>query len=296
MKSDDDMSKDDFDTIHIDDSCEETDINNNDTEKSEKKKKKKREFQKVMSRISSHQIQTVMKCKALGIKFDPIKVFEQRGGTKEDRDERANRKDERDDGDMNNMDDTDNTMQSRRMFYKCQSCNQTLIYTCNEDVYKHLYGSDERNGCCWNLIHSKHVEIIKSIIEKEGIHIIDGLLHVLFQNAANHEDKGKDKDVNGSSSSALNWVDVITLMEEELNKRSNRMSNSVSSYIHNSNNNGNIKIRSDELSGQGEDYTKKITVHDNILPIALNRDILEVVTRHVVNRYGVCGEHDFSNP
>lgn len=277
-----------------DDDDNTNDIDKDDMNNNEEHSETKRELEEIMSRISSHQIQAVIKCKALDITFDPIKVFE-----------RHVKKNGENDKHNYDMDDADDNSNSKQLFYKCQSCNQTLRYKSNEDTLKHLYGTDERNGCCWKLIHLKHIKIIKSIVEKEGIHTIDGLLHVLFQNTSSRRLKGEDKSVDGSTASAMNWMDVMTSMKEELNKRSYNWSNSVSSHNHNNNsissNSGNITGKSDhhrcgKLSCQGEDYTKRITVHDDILPIALNKDVLELVTRHLVHRYGVCGDHDFSNP
>ncbi len=48
-----------------------------------------------------------------------------------------------------------------------------------DEASKHFYGSNIRRGCCWSKIKQKRCEVIRSIMRKETLSIIDNYLHLL---------------------------------------------------------------------------------------------------------------------
>jgi len=140
--------------------------------------------------------------------------------------------------------------------YRCQSCGNIIKYTSREGITSHLFGTDEADGCCWRLIDTKHSEIIEEILEHESLQLLDGMIHILFEHA-------KQKKKESQDSRLFNWIDVMSFVENELKK-------SISSC-----NNRNTGCSIGTLK-----------VHPDILPIAMNKDIFEIVLKQLIGRYG----------
>ncbi len=224
----------------------EIDHDDSDTDSIEKLKQ-------MSNRISSNQIQSIMKCKSLGISFDPIKVFDKDG----------------------------------TQFYKCQCCHQDLEFISNEDVYQHLFGSNGNIGCCWKKIKLKHYDIMKSLLEREGIHIIDGLLHIILKHGMKRmrtkhksyqENQSKNDDHNQRrkrQNHGMNWVDILTFMRKELDESIDECDDdkATSTCTNNSNRDGEM--------------FRTLKVKKDVLPITLNDDVLNKVISRVIDRYGI---------
>jgi hypothetical protein len=180
-------------------------------------------IQSIIEQLPTEPVQSVLKCKALGITFDPIEVFNKHDG---------------------------------EQFFTCQVCKRDIKYKTNKQALEHLFGgADGVAGCCWKIIQSKHLKIIKTILDREGLHIVDGLLHILIDRASKKKNEENEK---------LNWIDVIQLMEEELASSRNRKGSKFQSNCFDTH-----KVR------------------DEILALPLNKDTLEVVTRNAIRRYGI---------
>ena len=236
-------------------------------------------LQQMINQVSPNQINSIMKCKSLGITFDPIQVYTQDG---------------------HNNNDKDDTL----YYYKCPSCHIVYNFISKEEIMTHLFGSslpsnDEEDdlvkGCCWKLIHEKHCQVVKSILEREQNHIIDGLLHILFQkgikrmkyvedcrsNDGSSNKMNNDNDDVGKNphhiSDVMNWVDVLSFMKEEIDETTIHCTNNCSEEEE-----AVVAVGCNE---------KTIQVHDKILPITLNKDVLKVVIGKAVNRYGVMNDN-----
>ncbi len=204
---------------HNNDKNDHDTVNTEDNDSNESNVKEK--IEKAMKRISSNQVRAVMKCKALNISFEPIQV------SSDDKNE---------------------------LSYRCQSCGNILKYTSREGVMNHLFGSNQSDGCCWKLINAKHREIIKDILQRQSVQLIDGLTHIIFTNAIQKKKENPD-------SGPFDWIDVMNFVESELKK-------SISEVGQNCMNEGTLKV------------------HPNILPIPMNTGIFELVLKRLIDRYG----------
>ena len=101
--------------------------------------------EEMTQRPRRQQDRYALRCKQLGIHFDPIYI-----------------------------DDDD-------PYYTCQSCKKRIKFVSNEKVMEHLFGSSETKACCRGLIEKKEEDILYGSVEKEAMNLIDNLLHIVFK-------------------------------------------------------------------------------------------------------------------
>ena len=130
----------------------------------------------------SQQIKSVKALKALDIQIDPIVLHhEERKGK----------------------------------FYFCQCCHKNVDFTTRANILQHLYGSKEKEGCCWNLIKGCQEKIIKAALQNEAMKILDSLLHVLFEYI-----KSSQLSPENSTRTFLRWADVNNIFSQ-ISKKTN---------------------------------------------------------------------------
>lgn len=169
------------------------------------------------------QAKAVLRCKNLGIQFQPVCI-------------------------------SDNDP-----YYSCQSCNKRIRYVSRDKVMEHLFGSRDTRACCENLIQEKEKEIVQGIIEKETMHILDNLLHIVFKKAKEHNAQ-KDKRTRS------NWLDVCKSITDALDDPTNA-------------------CMGNKDDGESKDDVKTFQFSPDILPFPLSKDLVKVALSRLIERY-----------
>jgi len=144
--------------------------------------------------------------------------------------------------------------------YTCECCHSILQYVSNEEVIKHLFGDQNKRGCCWKSIEEKQQKMAMKILERETISIIDNLLQIIFRTMKRKcEDKqNEDNDEN------MGWKEVYEEMKCALR--------------------GSLKCQHDDKVYFSEGLTT-LQTDANLMPFPLNDHLLEIVLSRLVTRY-----------
>ena len=172
--------------------------------------------------------QGITMCQNLGIKFEP----------KEDKDENGN----------------------SNVHCLCGKRLSSL-----EEASKHFYGNGKRIGCCWSKIKQKQCEVIRSIMRKETLSIIDNYLHLLspHMNVMKYPRKRRPIDYN--------------------------------QFLRHIKNDATLNLGSPRTS-KNTNVIDTIDIHSKITPLVLNDEVFISLTSQLFNRYYFPRELDQNQP
>jgi hypothetical protein len=148
--------------------------------------------------------------------------------------------------------------------YFCDACKKRMKYSLNKEVIDHLFGSENKEGCCWNIIKTRQATAAKMVMEREVMNIIDSLLHPLLMKIKQQAQNDEHDLTRVAQRAPLNWKDVCNLWRETITAADPQRD-----------------IASENL--RSFDMTMKVC--DSCLPIPLNHDIVQITEQKLVNRY-----------
>jgi len=219
----------------------------------------------------STQAKSVLKCKELRIEFDPIYIPD---------------------------DDP---------YYKCQCCKKRIKYHSNALIISHLYGSIHKQGCCWNAIREKQEQIVRDIMEREAMNIVDNLLQIVFKTMKQKMDRSSGDrpimtwlDVCNTMTATLNMardpqmtkhVEYQELEKEQMAQIAKQQNQSVQvdetmddpeGRSQASNNREDIRGRTKLDSSDG---IGTLQIDHDLMPFTLSRDVMKVSLSRLIERY-----------
>lgn len=144
--------------------------------------------------------------------------------------------------------------------YMCECCRNSFQYVSNKEVIRHLFGSQNRRGCCWKVIEEKQQKLAMKILERETVSIIDNLLQIVFKKIKR---KCEDKQ-NEHRHEQIGWKEVYEEMTCALGR--------------------SLKYQNDDKVRLPEGL-ETLQTDVNLMPFPLNDNILEIVLSRLVTRY-----------
>lgn len=206
------------------------------------------------------QAQAVLRCKELGIEFDPIYITE------------------------------------HDPYYTCQICNKRLRFHSREKVIVHLFGSITDRGCCWNRIRQEQERIAQKVLENEALNIIDNLLHIVFKSLKQRNDQDKDRQDDPMNwldvcNSIIETLEKATHVQQFMKNENNfamQLFSSPERVAHYNGSYGDVNKsgnlgKSMQVVERSELQT--IQIDQDLLPFVLNKDIMQIVLSRLIGRY-----------
>jgi hypothetical protein len=148
--------------------------------------------------------------------------------------------------------------------YYCVACNKHLQYKSNKEVTDHIFGSEDEEGCCWNLIRQPQIAAAKSVMEREVTNIVDSLLHPVLMKVKQQARKDENAPSHVGQRTPFNWKDICNIWREAIT---------------------NADTPNEIDSKNLRNFDKTMKVCDTSLPIPLNYDIVQIAEQKLVNRY-----------
>jgi len=156
--------------------------------------------------------------------------------------------------------------------YHCQICKDKINFKSKKDVEDHFFGKEEvskskgTGACCKKAINKKYHNMTRQILERESLSIIDGYMHIILK----HCKKLTDNLPAGETLKApLNWMDIMQIMDETITAATPLKKNDDL----------------DQIREKSSSVLATTRIHPELLPIPLNKELLGISMRRLVERY-----------